>query len=245
MLDLAGKVAVVTGASSGIGAEIARVFALQGASVVLAGRNAGRGEAVLQEIKQNNKSKTGFCFFKQTDVTVEQDLSDLVNFTCSHFDTLDILVNNAGVFLQAELEEISEKLLDDSFATNLRSAILLTRYALPHLKMSKGNIINIASLVGQRPMGNAYAYAATKAGLENFTKLAAKNYAHMQIRVNAICPGTIQTPALAMVSDIGKGVPYGRVGQTRDVANAALFLASDEADFITGCTITVDGGQSL
>jgi NAD(P)-dependent dehydrogenase (short-subunit alcohol dehydrogenase family) len=243
MFDLTGKIALVTGATSGIGAEIARTFAASGATIIVVGRNAQRGAAVVAEIE----AKAGTAWFLAADVSTEQGIVALFDEVEKQYGTLDIVVSNAGVFIQAPLEELTVDQIDETFDSNIRATLLIAKLAMPYLIKSKGNIVNIASMVGYRPMGNSYAYAASKAAIINFTQLAAKNYAPQQVRVNAICPGTIQTPIFggADVSGVGKIIPFGRVGQPQDIASVALFLASDAAAYVTGQSIVVDGGQSL
>jgi len=242
-MKLKGKVAVVTGATSGIGAEIARVFGAEGAGVVVVGRNAERGNSVVKDIEEKN----GKALFLQADMSEAADIDRMVNSAKEYFGKIDIIVNNAGLFLQSELEDLTIEQIDNTFATNERATMLIAKKAMPYLKETKGNIINTASMVGIRPAGPSYAYAASKAAIINLTKLLAKNYAPFQVRTNAICPGIIQTPIFGGkdMSGSSQMIPIGIVGVPQDIANLALFLASDDASFITGQIVVADGGQSL
>jgi 3-oxoacyl-[acyl-carrier protein] reductase len=243
MFDLKDTVALVTGATSGIGAEIARVFAAHHASVAVVGRNAERGEGVVKEIEE----KGGTAIFIKADMSTEKDVADMFSAVEKKFGKLNIVVNNAGIFVQAALEDLTAAQVDETFSTNVRASILIAKLAMPYLKKTEGTIINMSSMVGVRPMGNSYIYAASKAAIINLTQLTAKNYAPAHIRINAICPGTIQTPIFGGkdVSGVAKTIPLGRVGQPGDIASVALFLASPAAAYVTGQIIVVDGGQSL
>jgi NAD(P)-dependent dehydrogenase (short-subunit alcohol dehydrogenase family) len=240
--DLSGKVAVVTGATSGMGAEIARTFASSGAAVVVVGRNAQRGGEVVAEIEAQGGQAT-FC---SADVSKTQDIEALFEFIEKEYGTLDIVVNNAGILVQEPLEELSAEAIDLSFATNTRSSMLITNLALPYLKKTNGNVVFVASMIAIRPTGQSYAYGASKAAVLNFMQLSARNYAKDHVRFNAILPGIIETPIIpeAARDTAASLVPWGRLGTVQEIANTALFLASPAASFITGQWLAVDGGHT-
>lgn len=247
MKKLQTKIAIITGATSGIGAACAKLFACHGAKVVLAGRSENTGKALQDEIK----SLGGEALYIRCDVSEEQDIRNLVQETVKRFHGIDILVNNAGTFLPSvELDRLELDAWHETFTVNLDSAFLMIKYARLHLQKSKGVIVNTGSIAGMHSyaMGRSYAYSASKAALVQFTRMLAKNYAADDgIRVNAICPGIIETPMLhgRDLALYAERIPLKRVGTPEDVAKSALFLASDDAAYLTGVVLPVDGGASL
>jgi len=251
-MKLKDKVAIVTGSSKGIGEGIAKVFVREGAKVVVTCRTQEAGEAMVKELLQAN----GEAIFVRTDVTKSQDIQAMIRETLRVYGKLDIMVNNAGYHLSKSVEHTSEDEWEFIITTNLRSTFLCSKYAIPHLRRTKGTIINISSMVGVVGQPNAGAYSATKGGQIAMTKNMAIDLAPDGIRVNVICPGWIQTPlvedwfgqqkdpAAARAYIYGQH-PLGRIGTIEECGQVAAFLASDEAAFVTGSVISVDGGITL
>jgi len=241
-MKLKGKVAVVTGAASGIGKAIAMEFAKQGATVVIADIDSA-GQKIADSIKGG---------FVKVDVRKTDDVKKAFDFVGKRYGKLDILVNNAGVYLQRALEHMSEKEWDEIIDTNLKGAFLCSKYAVPLLKKAKGCIINISSGLGIVPEAESHAYCASKAGVIMLTKTMALAYAKDGLRVNAVCPGPIMTPLLEKafsskkeIDEYAKLNPLGRIGMPEDVAKVVAFLASDDASYVTGAAYTADGGESI
>ena len=241
-----GKTAVVTGGAQGIGKGIAQRLSSEGASVVIADIDAERGRQTATEIIGNGAS----AVFLQTDVTLETDVINLMEGTVNHFGRLDILVNNAGASPRRRLEELSLADWHGLIDLNLTSMFLCAKAALPYLRQAHGaSIINIASLHAYLTVPGLSAYAAAKGGVVALTRSMAIEFAP-DVRVNAIAPGVIETEAwFSAVEDIDaarqhrlKFHPVGRLGKPEDTAGAAAFLASDDASYITGVTLPVDGG---
>lgn len=240
-----GKIALITGATSGIGRETAKQFANEGAFVIIVGRSVERGEKIQKEILDGG----GKALFIKCDVSDENQIIELKNKVENEFGRLDILFNNAGIWLLASLDEISSDFVNNVFSSNLNSIIFMSKYFVPLLKKSKGNIINNASMGGLDGFvsgKNQYVYASSKAGVIKFSKLMAKNYAK-EVRVNCICPGIIETEIYTNrdFSRFNDSIPMKRVGSPREVADVVLFLASDEASYLTGVVLPIDGGASL
>ncbi|MHB8972439.1 MAG: SDR family NAD(P)-dependent oxidoreductase [Pirellulaceae bacterium] len=251
-MRLENRVAIVTGASKGIGAGIAREFSREGAKVVVVSRGQAEGLTVAEELG----SKEGRAIYVQTDVTQSADIRALISKTIEMFGRLDILVNNAGYHISKNVEETSEEEWEFIQNTNLRSTFLCSKYAIPHLRKTRGNIINISSMVGLVGQPNAGAYSATKGGQIAMSKGMAIDFAPDGIRVNVICPGWIQTPLVEDWFNQQKDTeaarkyiygrhPLGRIGTSEECGKAAVFLASDDAAFITGVTLNIDGGITL
>jgi len=247
-LDLSGKVALVTGASRGIGRAIATTLASAGASVVVNYRsNDAAAQAVVAEIT----GADGKALAVQADVGRADEVERLVKATLDTYGRLDVLVNNAGITRDTLLLRMKEEDFDAVLATNLRSVFLCTKAALRTLTRQRaGRIINITSVVGL--MGNAGQanYAAAKAGIIGFTKSTAREIASRGITVNAVAPGFIETELTDTLGDEARkavldDIPLGRLGQPHDVAALVCFLASDAAAYITGQTFTVDGGMVM
>ncbi len=248
-MRLRGKVALITGAASGIGRTAADLFAAEGAQVVIADVTARAGEEAAQEIR----SAGGEAAFTRADVSKAVDVEAMVRFTVEKFGGLHVLYNNAGIFHAEDggAVETAEEIWDRVIDINLKGVWLGCKYGIPALLHSGGgSIINVASFVAL--MGAAtpqIAYTASKGGVLSMTREIAVEYARRNIRANALCPGPIETPLLAeLLSDPQRRarrlvhIPVGRFGQAEEIARAALWLASDEASLMTGAALVVDGG---
>lgn len=240
------KVVIITGATSGIGEASAKAFAKEGANVILVGRNNERGTKIEKEILASGSK----AIFVQCDVSKEDDVQKLIDKVITKFGEIDILFNNAGVtFPSMEIERMPFEDWKKTFDINVNGYFLVTKYAKPYLLKSKGIIVNNASIAGMHSYvtGRSYAYSASKAAVIQFTRQMAKNYAEEGIRVNSISPGIIETPILngRGVKEYGDRIPMHRLGTPEEVANVVLFLASDQASYITGVNVPIDGGVSI
>ncbi|HKT51540.1 MAG TPA: glucose 1-dehydrogenase [Candidatus Angelobacter sp.] len=244
-MRLAGKAAIVTGAGSGIGKAIAAAFAREGAHVVICGRDARKLEQAATEIGPQ-------CLALAADVSHSDDTNKLVEQTVEEFKRLDILVNNAGVLLAGTAESLTSQQWEQTFNTNVRAVWQLSRAALPHMrKAGSGSIINIASVLSSLGARNRVAYSASKGAVLALSRAMALDHAEENIRINCICPGIVETEMVAAFNLDEKARqqrisahPMGRFGQPGDIAGLAVFLASDEASWITGAAFTADGGYS-
>src|SRR6476646_11805723 len=244
-MRLTGKVAIITGGGSGIGKAIATAFVREGAKVVIAGRDGKKLERAAAEIG-------GECVAVSADVSHADDVQKLVDAALGRFQGINVLVNNAAVLLPGTAESLSEEDFDQTFAVNVRGLWLLSRAVLPHMRTSGGgSIVNIASVLSMLGARNRVAYASSKGAVMAMTKAMALDHAAENIRVNCICPGIVATEMVARFN-LDENArrqrvamhPMGRFGQPEDVANTAVFLASDESGWTTGSVITVDGGYS-
>ena len=245
-MRLENKVVIVTGATSSIGRASALLFAKEGAKVVAAGRRKDLGESLIEEIK----AAGGEAVYFVTDVMKEEDLDALVKRTIDTYGRIDALFNNAGIAYSAPLEVFDQEQFDRVVEMNLRSPYLLTRKCMPYLLETKGNILNTGSISGLRATAMGYAYNSSKFALNGLTKVLALDYAGKGIRINSINPGVTLTDILSTVDDVAMeglklGIPMRRLALPEEIAAAALFLISDEASYITGQTIAVDGGFTL
>ena len=245
-----GKVALITGGTSGIGSETAARFAAEGAKVAITGRNTERGEQVVKDIVD----KGGEAIFIRSDVCLASDCKNAVEETLQRFGRIDVLFNNAGVFHPRTIPDCTEEEWDDTIDSSLKGAFLMSKYALPSMiERGSGSIIHTSSGWGIQGGDKAAAYCAAKGGLIVMAKAMALDHGRHGIRVNCVCPGDVLTPMLH--DDAAKrGMswdeyaagsvqrPLGRIGSVEDIANAVLFLASDEASFVTGEALVVDGG---
>lgn len=246
-MKLKDKVAVVTGGARGIGKAIALHFAREGASLAICDVNA----QTLAETQKEIESLGRAVFTGVVDVTKAQQVEEFTQKTLDKFKKIDILINNAGITRDGLLVRMSEADWDLVLAVNLKGAFNFTKAVSKiMMKQRDGRIVNMASIIGI--MGNAGQanYAASKGGLIAFTKTVAKEFASRNVRANAIAPGFIQTNMTAKLSDEVKSemlkfVPLGKLGTVQDVANLALFLASDDSSYITGQVIQVDGGMVM
>lgn len=238
------KIVLITGATSGIGREAAKIFAYEGAQVIVTGRNEKRGHEVVTEIEFGGGQGEFFAI----DVTKQEEINSLYEYVKSKYDRLDILFNNVGVFVTAALEEITEEMWDVVYATNVKSMMIMTQKFEGLLRKVHGTILNNASiggLEGHTIGRKEFIYASSKAAVIKFSQLCALNMAP-NVRVNCICPGITDTPIYTN-RDFSrfKGIPLDRVANPEEIARAALFLVSDDASYITGVTLPVDGGASL
>lgn len=240
------RVAIITGGVSGIGKATAELFAREGARVVVGDLNDERGAETVDVIRRAG----GEGLYVHADVSVAADARDAVARTLDRFGRVDVLVNNAGLSIGDSVLDTDEAAWDRNFAVVLKGAYHFTRATLPAMReRRRGSIVNIASVNGLLGLGED-AYSAAKAGLINFTQNLAVRYGAEGIRANVICPGTVRTPiwreTLAKRPDVFERLaawyPLGRVGEPEDIARAALFLASDDAAWITGAVLPVDGG---
>jgi 3-oxoacyl-[acyl-carrier protein] reductase len=246
---LDGKVAVVTGASKGIGASIARHLASEGASVVVNYASSKTGaEKVVSEIT----AEGGSAIAVQADVGKATDIDRLFAETKRAFGKLDILVNNAGVFEFAPLENINEDHFHKQFNLNVLGLILTTQKAVGYFNGIGGSVINISSVAAISPPAGAAVYSATKGAVDAITKSLAKELGARNIRVNSINPGMVETEGVHAAGFLGTDfhkqivaqTPLGRIAQPQDIAKVAVFLASEDSGWISGETLLVSGGQS-
>ncbi len=241
------KIVVVTGSTRGIGKEIANAFAKEGAVVVILGRNAASAHQTATEIAQKGGRAEGMA----CDVTNLANVQEIINKILDKYSRIDILVNNAGITKDNLLLRMSENDWDEVMSVNLRGAFNCTKTAArAMLKAKSGKIINISSIIGITGNAGQANYAASKAGIIGFTKSVARELASRGITANAIAPGYIQTDMTAQLKEaardeILKTIPLGRLGDAGDVANACLFLACEDANYITGQTLVVDGGMAI
>jgi meso-butanediol dehydrogenase/(S,S)-butanediol dehydrogenase/diacetyl reductase len=240
------KVAIITGAGSGIGKASAILFAKEGAKIVVADLNEEGGNQTVEEIKKNG----GEAVFVKTDVSKSVDIDNMVKTAIDNYQQVDILFNNAGIAPMGKIEEFSEEDWDKVINVDLKGVFLGCKRVIPEMeKQGKGKIISTASIAGLVGFDGASGYCAAKGGIINLTRELSLECAPKKINVNAIAPGIIDT---AMTKDIlsdpeqKKGMefqtPYPRLGISNDIAYAALYLASNESDFVTGHTLVVDGG---
>jgi NAD(P)-dependent dehydrogenase (short-subunit alcohol dehydrogenase family) len=240
-----GKVALVTGGTSGIGKATAIAFAHAGAKVVLTGRREKEGEAVVKEIKKLG----GDAAFIRTDIAKDADVKAMVKFTVEKFGKLDIAFNNAGVEWKGPLEQATEAEYRRIFDTNVWGVLDSMRHEIPvMLKNGGGAIVNTSSVAGHVGLAQVSVYIASKHAVEGLTKSAALEFAKQNIRINAVAPGVIATEMFdrfagdEMRDQIASIIPVGRVGVGEEIAAAVLYLASDAAKFTTGTSLIVDGG---
>ncbi len=243
MRKLEDKIAIITGSGSGIGRETALLFAKEGAKVVVADMNEKAGEETVAQIKKN-----GDGVFVKLDVSNREQTKQMVKATLEKYDRIDILINNAGIIQDAFLSKMTEDQWDKVINVNLKGVFNCTQ-AVVEVMMNQGNgvIINTSSIVGLNGNVGQVNYAATKAGLIGMTKTLAKELGKKGIRVNAVAPGFIATPMTSTVSEkilemMKEKTPLRRLGEPKDIANAYLYLASEDANFVNGAVLCVDGG---
>jgi len=249
-MRLEGKVALITGGTSGIGSATAERFAREGAAVAITGRNTERGEQVVETIVANG----GEALFIRSDARFADQCRQAVDATLARFGKIDVLFNNAGVYHARTVPECTEEEWDDTIDSSLKGAFLMSKYVLPSMiAQGSGSIIHTSSGWGILGGDKAAAYCAAKGGLVVMAKAMAIDHGPDGIRVNCVCPGDVLTPMLpddaakrgTSWEDYIAGAndrPLGRVGTVEEIADAVLFLASDESSFVTGEALVVDGG---
>ena len=258
MGKLQDKIALITGGTSGIGAETARLFIKEGAKVVISGRSEEKGTRLAGELGEN-------AFYCLSDITKEEDIEKAISFTTNSFGKIDILFNNAGGPVGAGLENVTQKDIDYGVHLLLASVILGTKYAIKPMRENGGGcIINNSSIAGIRYRQGDPLYAALKAGVTHYTKISGVEHGKDNIRVNAISPGAIATPIFwggsgvsntlseeennrklkKLEGNLANAVPLKRSGHASDIAEAALYLASEAGSFVTCQDIVVDGGRT-
>jgi meso-butanediol dehydrogenase/(S,S)-butanediol dehydrogenase/diacetyl reductase len=252
-MRLAGKVALITGAGVGIGRATALLFAKEGASVAVVDRDAPTGRETVDLITREG----GKAVFIYADVSQSDAVQRMFQETLAAFGKLNILFNNAGIVKQGRVEDTTEADWDAQIATTLTSVFLGCKYGIPILRAQGGGvIINMSSVAGIKGLVNRAAYSAAKGGVAALTRAIALDHAQEQIRAVYLTPATIETPSLierirtspdpvAARKAFEARQPLGRIGKPEDVAYAALYVASDEASFLTGCCLAVDGGMSV
>ncbi len=247
--DLTGKVALVTGAGQGIGEGIAKVFAAAGAAVVVATRTRENGQGVVDAIKEAG----GQAELVQCDVGSKPELLAAVEQTVARFGALDICIHNAAVFPMYPAEEFPEDELDQAIAVNFKPCLWLTQAAVPHMrKRGGGRFIFTSSVTGPRvSMPLTSAYVAAKGAMNSYIKTAALEHARENITFNCVEPGFILTQAMSILADeeglkeMASYIPKGEIGKPEDIAYCMLYLASDQASYVTAQTIAVDGGSCI
>ncbi len=249
-MKLRDKTALISGGNSGIGRAIATLFAAEGAQVVIAARNEARGHETVETIAKGR----GQAIFVSCDVRKAEDCEKAVESAIDAFGQLNVLVNNAGIIYRATVVDTTEEEWDDTMDTNVRSAYLMSKHTIPWMIEGGGGvIINIASYYGIVGGKEAAAYCASKGAMVLLTKALALDHAAQNIRVNCVCPGSVDTPMLNQEMEELGGVeklrplfeakhPLGRICSPGEVAQAALFLASADSAFITGSSLVIDGG---
>jgi NAD(P)-dependent dehydrogenase (short-subunit alcohol dehydrogenase family) len=253
-MRLEGKSAIVTGAGNGIGRAIAMLFAEEGARVLVADIEDDAGSAVVDEINQSG----GEAVFQHTDISDELSAGSAVQAAVDAFGTVDILINNAAVFVFGKVEDVTRDAWDRVFGVNVIGPANCVKSVLPVMRASGGGaIVNLASVSSFVAQPEFIPYNASKGAVLQLTRCLAMDLALDNIRVNAVCPGTIYTRATSIHIDslgldhedalvaFGQNAPMKRVGQPREVANGVLFLASDDASFITGEHLVIDGGATI
>ncbi|QJR10044.1 Glucose 1-dehydrogenase [Usitatibacter rugosus] len=247
MGKLKGKVAIVTGASKGIGAGIARSLAAEGASVVV---NYSSSQAGADKVVKEIEAAGGKAIAVKGDVATESGVKQIFAEAKKAYGHLDVLVNNAGVYQFDPLENVTEKEFHRQFNTNVLGTVLATREALGLFNGEGGSVINISSVVSEMSLPNAVVYSATKSAMDSVTRTLSKELAPRKIRVNTIAPGGVETEGTHTAGIIGSDMekymvsqtPLGRIGQPEDIARVAVFLASDDSRWLTGERIGASGG---
>ncbi len=248
IVRLNGKVAIITGAASGIGKATAILFAEQGAKIVVADIDKDGGKKTVADIQDVGND----AIFVNTDVTVKSDTEQMVEQTIASYGKLDILLNNAGIAMRLPVAELSEEDWHRCLDVNLTGVFLCSKAAIPAMQNNGcGSIINLSSIYGIVGADVRAAYVASKGAVTNLTRGMALDYASDNIRVNCICPGFVETPLVAGVvktpeeyQKLADKHPLRRLGQPKEIAYGALYLASDESAFVTGIALPIDGGYT-
>ncbi len=246
MKKLEGKVAIITGASSGIGKAGALLFASEGAALVLVDHTQEEGEKIAEEIKANGSS----AIFLNRNLEKTADIENAVQETVNRYGRIDVVWGNAGVTTADSVTDVTEEMWDKVIDINLKANFFLTKYALPYLLQTKGTVLFTSSVAAFKPTSKGYAYGASKAGLDALTKSLALCYAEQGVRFNTINPGVCKTGILTGVPEthiqaLKDSVPMKRLETPEDIARVALFVVSEDASFMTGANILIDGGFRL
>lgn len=245
------KIAVVTGGTSGIGKEISLSFARQGASVIILGTNKERADGVVEELKKSSIDPEQSFASYLVDISSFSSVEEVFNQIFSTYKSIDILVNNAGITKDNLLMKMKEEDWDRVIDVNLKSVYNTCKMVIrPMMKARSGKIINITSVVGLTGNAGQVNYAASKSGMVGFTKSLAKELATRGICVNCIAPGYIETPMTSQLSEAVREetlshIPMKKMGSPKDIANGAIFLASNLSDYVTGQVLTIDGGMVI
>ena len=247
-MRISDKVAIITGAASGIGRTTAILFAKEGGKVVVADKNEVGGNETVDLIRSDG----GQAIFDYVNVTSATDIQCMVKTTINTYGKLNILVNNAGIAIRLPVVDLSEEDWDRNIDVNLKSIYLSSKYAIPRMiENGGGSIVNIASIYGIVGGRVRAAYAASKGGVVNLTRSMALDYALHKIRVNCVCPGFVNTPLLKNIlknkeeyQALADLHPMGRLGDMLEIALGVLYLASDESSFVTGIALPIDGGYT-
>jgi NAD(P)-dependent dehydrogenase (short-subunit alcohol dehydrogenase family) len=249
-MKLRDKVAIVSGGAAGIGEAACRLFAQEGARIACLDQNASGAERVCEDIRKRGQQAHAFA----CDVSAEADVNRVVERILAQYGRINILFNNAGMVAGGKLHEMAADAWDRSFAVNVRSMFLLSRAVIPEfLRQGGGVILNTSSCVALRPVADRTAYSASKSAVLSMTRCMALDYAADRIRVNCLCPGTVDTPSLhdrlgdspEMWRKFVARQPLGRLGTSEEIAQAALYLVSDDSGYVTGSAFQIDGGMSL
>lgn len=251
MKRLENKVAIVTGGATGIGEAISKKFAAEGATVMVIGMPQDPVKEVINDIKKAKGKAIGFS----ADISSEENAKEAIDTAVKHFGRLDILINNAGVYPEVNtVDEYSVDAFDNLLKNNVRTTFLMTRFSLPHLKKSRGCIVSAGSEAGKIGLPQVTPYGGTKAFIHSFMKGVAVEQAKNGIRANCVAPGPIDTAWThketsgidkKMEKQLISATPLGRRGTPEEIANVYLFLASDEASYVTGAVYSVDGGITI
>lgn len=245
-----GKVAIITGGTSGIGLQTAITLLQCGASVALIGRQEEKGQAVLQELSSYDSK---VCFI-QGDISKTQDCQNVIEQAVATFGRLDIVINSAGIYMEKAISDVEEDEFDQMMNINIKGTYFMCKYAVPYLRQTgSGAIVNISSDAGINGNCLCTTYCASKGAVTTFTKALALETIHYGVRANCVCPGDVDTPMLQQqlsgvdnpqdyLREIASVYPIGRIGQPQEIANVICFLASEEASFVNGAVWTVDGG---
>ena len=243
MLD--GKVAIVTGGTRGIGFEVVRTFLNNGASVALLGSKEESVTKAINKLKEENGNYPVIGFYP--DLASEKEVKEVFNKVANEFGHIDILVNNAGLSSSTKIEDYTIEEYDKIANVNMKGVFICSKEIVPYLKETKGNIINISSMVSIYGQSAGCVYPMSKFAVNGLTKSLSRELAPVGIRVNAVAPGITKTDMVASLPDevikpLIATIPIGRIGEPKDIANACLFLASDMASYVTGEIMQVDGG---
>lgn len=258
-MKLEGKVAIVTGASSGIGSKIARRFGREGARICCTGHRSMKGaKATADLINKEQDNEQAFAI--QVDVAQKAEVEKLVAAVREKWGKIDILVNNAGILYMKDFLDHTEEIWDETMAVNVKGHFLCTQAVVPHMKEQKyGKIVNLGSIFGHNGVAGCLAYGVSKMAIHGFTRMLAVELAPYHISVNAVAPGNVVTPiniplyeSMSPEGDVEEGkrilaekyYPIGRLGNVKDIAAGVTYLVSDDADFVTGHILFIDGGYS-